>query len=39
MKNEEVQFEEIKVSHTRGGEGRGEGVDANLLSYTLKYSH
>jgi len=49
MKDEEVNLEEIQVSHTLGGlgevvvtEGRGERrgchvVDVTLLSYTLEY--
>ena len=47
MKDEELKLEEIESFHTIGGEGevvsgkdmqdRGEGVDATLLSYTLKY--
>ena len=42
MKNEELQREEIETCHTLGGsgevlrvEGRGEGVDTTLLSYTV----
>jgi hypothetical protein len=45
MKYEEIKLEEVETSHTLGGvgevvwgEGRGEGVDATLMSYTLKYS-
>ena len=44
MKDEELKLEEIEVSLTLGGteevtrgEGRGEGVNASLLSLTLKY--
>jgi hypothetical protein len=39
------KLEEIESSHTLGGagdvtrgEGRGEGVDATLMSYTLRSS-
>ena len=46
MKNEELQSEVIESCHTLGGsgeevvrvEGRGDGVDATLLSYTLAES-
>ena len=41
MKDEELKFEEVESSHTLGGagevtrgEGRGEGVDASLMTYT-----
>ena len=44
MKDEELKLEEIETSLTLGGlggitrgEGRGEGVDATLMSYTLGY--
>jgi hypothetical protein len=44
MKDKELKLEEIEASHTLGGagevtrgEGRGEGVDPALLSYTLRY--
>jgi len=44
MKDEELKLEEIESSLTLGGlgevtrgEGRGEGVDATLLSYILRY--
>ena len=44
MKDEELKFEEVESSHTLGGagevtrgEGRGEGIDASLLTYTLRY--
>jgi hypothetical protein len=44
MKDENLRSEEIEGSHTPGGsgevergEGRREGVDATVLSYTLKY--
>jgi hypothetical protein len=48
MKDKELKFEEIEVSHTLGGagegrkvvwrgEGSGDGVDATLLSNSLKY--
>ena len=43
MKDEDLNLEEIEASHTLGGagevdrvEGRGEGVNAPLMSYTLK---
>ena len=43
MKDEDLKLEEIEVSLTLGGsgevdkgEGRGEGVNATLMSYTLK---
>jgi len=44
MKDDELKLEEIESSHTLGGawevargEGRGEGVDASLLAYKLRY--
>ena len=44
MKDEDLRPEEIEGSHTPGGswevdrvEGRRQGVDATVLSYTLKY--
>ena len=43
MKDEALNLEEIEASHTRWsrgsrqGRGRGEGVAATLLSYTLRY--
>ena len=36
MKDEEIKFEEIEVSHTLSGEGVSQGDDT-LLSYTLIY--
>ena len=44
MKDEEMKLEEIEVSHTLGGagevvrgKGSGEGVDATLMSDTLRF--
>jgi hypothetical protein len=44
MKDEELKLKEIEVSHRLDGsgevvrrEGRGEGINVTLLSYTIKY--